>query len=490
MKRSGNYLKHYVFSWRFLIFNVILTLSWFSNFSVISVSAASITLSVPTNALNLSVQPNNTFTKSSSGRISVKTDAFAGYTLFIRAENSNELINGNNSLASITNNLTEEQYKASGNTNTWGYQPNKFNNSNNSSFLPGPTTENSIIEKTSVKNDTVNSYDIVLGAKIDSSIPNGIYTNTFIFTATVNTVTYNITYNLNEGNWTDKSPQSGSTTNNTITLSDAIPTRSGYDFLGWCSVSTSTDECTGTTYQPGNSINLSNSTNNIQLWARWLKQKSEPEECRDLTQVGQTGVLTDSRDSNTYKIARLADGKCWMTQNLRLVGRKQLTPDDSDVTKNFTLPASSGSSNCHNDEFSSTWNAVIYENPNPEYGVFYNYLAATAGTGTTQLTHADAPSSVCPKGWRLPNSDDLVELLNQYPGESLFDPPMNIVRAGYAYSGESTTYCTEGSGVRIWSSTAGSDSERAYFLLYNKEFNVNHSIARTHGFSIRCIARD
>ena len=29
-------------------------------------------------------------------------------------------------------------------------------------------------------------------------------------------------------------------------------------------------------------------------------------------------ALTDARDNNTYTVARLADGKCWMTENLRL----------------------------------------------------------------------------------------------------------------------------------------------------------------------------
>ena len=53
-----------------------------------------------------------------------------------------------------------------------------------------------------------------------------------------------------------------------------------------------------------------------------------------------TKTLIDTRDSNTYTVSKLADGKCWMTQNLRIIN-KTLTPTDSDVTSNYTIPASS-----------------------------------------------------------------------------------------------------------------------------------------------------
>ena len=58
------------------------------------------------------------------------------------------------------------------------------------------------------------------------------------------------------------------------------------------------------------------------------------------SKVGDTATLTDTRDNSTYTIRKHEDKNCWMTQNLRLTGEKTLTPADSDVASNYTLPAS------------------------------------------------------------------------------------------------------------------------------------------------------
>lgn len=53
--------------------------------------------------------------------------------------------------------------------------------------------------------------------------------------------------------------------------------------------------------------------------------------------IHETKQLTDRRDKNTYWITKLADGNCWMTQNLTLNinGAVNITPADSDVTKQW-----------------------------------------------------------------------------------------------------------------------------------------------------------
>src|SRR5690606_888026 len=53
--------------------------------------------------------------------------------------------------------------------------------------------------------------------------------------------------------------------------------------------------------------------------------------------------LTDNRGGTerTYQVAKLADGNCWMLNNLKLgstTGSITLTPSDSNVATNFTLP--------------------------------------------------------------------------------------------------------------------------------------------------------
>ena len=48
-------------------------------------------------------------------------------------------------------------------------------------------------------------------------------------------------------------------------------------------------------------------------------------------------TLSDVRDNNTYTVRKLADGNCWMSENLRLNGGTTITPANSDVSSNFTL---------------------------------------------------------------------------------------------------------------------------------------------------------
>ncbi len=96
-------------------------------------------------------------------------------------------------------------------------------------------------------------------------------------------------------------------------------------------------------------------------------------------------TVTDNRGgtTRTYEIAKLADGKCWMLTNLKLgstSGTITLTPADSDVASNFTLPQL------------TTSGSPDYDNPRAygpipgdtgsgatNYGYFYNWSAATAG---------------------------------------------------------------------------------------------------------------
>lgn len=59
--------------------------------------------------------------------------------------------------------------------------------------------------------------------------------------------------------------------------------------------------------------------------------------CADAAE-NDTAQLTDTRDGKKYWVTKLADGNCWMTQNLDLdlSTSKALTPDDSDVSSNWT----------------------------------------------------------------------------------------------------------------------------------------------------------
>ena len=196
-----------------------------------------------------------------------------------------------------------------------------------------------------------------------------------------------------------------------------------------------------------------------------------------------TKTLTDTRDNNTYTVSKLADGKCWMTQNLRIAG-KTITPADSDVTANYTIPASS----INGFSSSDTSNAYVDSD-----GGFYTWYTATAGTGTTAIAvqGQNAPASICPKGWRLPtggNNGEFQALYNNYSSSSaLRSNPVNLTLSGHMYS--SSRYF-QGSDGTYWSSTVYSGSY-AYGLFLNTS-NVNHTTyysGEFDGFSVRCVAR-
>lgn len=118
--------------------------------------------------------------------------------------------------------------------------------------------------------------------------------------------------------------------------------------------------------------------------------------------------LTDSRGgtTQTYEVAKLADNNCWMLTNLKLgstSGAITLTPADSNVASNFTLPQL------------TTGGAAEYDLPRAygpvpgdtgsgttNYGYLYSFPAATAGETRTTFTTGNAQYSICPANWRLP----------------------------------------------------------------------------------------
>ncbi len=131
-------------------------------------------------------------------------------------------------------------------------------------------------------------------------------------------------------------------------------------------------------------------------------------------------TVTDNRGgtAQTYRIAKLADNNCWMLDNLKLGSTTApitLTPADSNVASNFTLPQlndGTRSIDWSNDPGNDYDTPYAYGGPttpldaDPTYGYLYNFSAATAGeTRTSHDENAgDAPNSICAAGWRLPRS--------------------------------------------------------------------------------------
>ena len=211
-------------------------------------------------------------------------------------------------------------------------------------------------------------------------------------------------------------------------------------------------------------------------------------------------TLIDPRGSEPYKsytIRKLADGNCWMTDSLALVGASGgtiLTPADSNVSNNFTLSASNSGTWCTTSSAACDNQSMVLDSGNTSYGAYYNWYSATAGTGQYSTSSGNAPSSICPKGWRLPkggSSGEFQALRNVYTSSTFGDDwrntPLNFVFAGYRNGSSTDNASTIG---YYWSSTTY-DSNGAYRLrLSSSSVNPAHDGGKYNGLTVRCVAEN
>ena len=243
-------------------------------------------------------------------------------------------------------------------------------------------------------------------------------------------------------------------------------------------------------------------------------------------------TLKDIRDDREYTVAKLKDGKVWMTQNLDLAGGTELCGETSDVPEvyqyqsfsrcYFVLRASS-TSGWNSDNEAYVYNVpyeqedrTICSNNHPCYS-YYSWLAATAGSGGRVSSNYDAPYSICPKGWKLPTArttsatewqanSDFHQLAVAY-GMSPDDTSQNTAefynKAGpgtmpnFQLSGAylfSNSFYNGGSSGSYWSST------NAVYQITNaksaQSFGFSPSAVSTSGYpvrrdglAVRCLAR-
>lgn len=175
--------------------------------------------------------------------------------------------------------------------------------------------------------------------------------------------------------------------------------------------------------------------------------------------------LTDSRGgtTQTYRVAKLADGNCWMLDNLKLGSTTApitLTPADSNVASNFTLPQLndgtrsiifSGPGNDHDTPYAYGGPTTPLD-ANPTYGYLYNFSAATAGeTRTSHDENAgDAPNSICAAGWRLPRSG--YADTTSWPYQNPF-PTNDFANLDIAFGGTGTHADSGESNIAQWQPT-------------------------------------
>lgn len=264
----------------------------------------------------------------------------------------------------------------------------------------------------------------------------------------------------------------------------------------------------------------------------------------EVSEVGEEVQLKDIRDGKYYWVSKLADGKCWMTQNLDLDLSTSiaLTPEDSDVATNwvpeYTTATVANSSTILTDNTGQrSWSLGNYMISNPTIssdcgsaknsaancpnqftahdtpvsangdidahymlGNHYQWNTATAGTGGT-ITSGQASGSICPRGWRLPESNSIAVgsfggLVNAYnigtDAAKMASAPLYFVRGGGVGQGASYLFENGGSSGYYWSSTPASTVDLVYYLAFYGSANVYPSRTnnlRRLGHSVRCLAR-
>ena len=237
--------------------------------------------------------------------------------------------------------------------------------------------------------------------------------------------------------------------------------RSGYGFAGW---NTKADY-SGSFYGPQQDIfftagQYSGANRGLDLYAVWVASQGNLQNsstvstvCGGLTTAQTNGTatlasvsaLTDQRDNQTYAIAKLADGKCWMIENLRLesqyttsstnksrsqgyhssftgLASAEATTPFSNVTTANSLYSINGSTtntisgsnqSARFPRYNNTNTASRASNPTSDagdmysYGNYYTWAALVASTYDNTANNSSVTgTSICPTGWRLPRGGD------------------------------------------------------------------------------------
>ena len=181
-----------------------------------------------------------------------------------------------------------------------------------------------------------------------------------------------------------------------------------------------------------------------------------------------------------------------MTQNLRLVGPRTLTSENSDVTTSYNLPASSTSGWCTDATEACVNTANVLYSNNTTYGTYYSWRAVTAGTGTYSVASGNASASICPKGWKLPtggSSNEFKTLYAKYNSPaSIMATPVSLVRAGDR-AGDTTF--DQGAAGYYWTKAAYNNGIAYSLRLMSSTVNPADDfwLNKFYGLTVRCIAK-
>ncbi|MBR3269683.1 hypothetical protein IKG07_00270 [Candidatus Saccharibacteria bacterium] len=218
-------------------------------------------------------------------------------------------------------------------------------------------------------------------------------------------------------------------------------------------------------------------------------QNITPEICQREASTADYTVM-DLRDSQEYTV-RWINGTCWMTQNLRFIGKADdpagtmtLNSETSNVESSYTTtnPLSISYTDLSTGGSSLTAAKMHYDGSGTK-GALYNYALASAMTITGTSNSVDAAYDICPAGWRLPThteQESVVAYTTEY----------NMALEGYYYGNG-----TFSAGVGVWSSSTPYNATYRWYLSASDTSTLTPYYAnvtsggRSAGLSIRCVAK-
>lgn len=265
--------------------------------------------------------------------------------------------------------------------------------------------------------------------------------------------------------------------------------REGYGFAGWSDVYDYKTNANAKFYGPQEDITFTagdytGANDGLALYAVWVKSEGSLQDSSKVSQLCGTGTgsltaapingtaslasvsaLTDQRDNQTYAIAKLSDGKCWMIENLRLDNTAAHNSDGtlaqgygtSATYGNFgglAAPESTGFTgtyspnslyysgtqegtasinigtngypayrmprynNLNTQSRASSPTSNVFPNDNTtvgiySYGNYYTWHAAIADlTYVNNVNDSVTSTSICPTGWHLPTGGSVTDTVN------------------------------------------------------------------------------
>ena len=468
--------------------------------------------------------------------VTVEEATQAGYTLTAYADNTDlvSTANSNNKIPMVT---VEGDELTTLKDNTYGLALAEPEGKDSKVYtIISTDADSSTILKTTDYIDTPveDKTTIYYGFYITPDIPYGTYEKSEITYRAEENYTTTLSFN---GNGSDGGEEMASATipaGDSTTLPPNTYTKTGYEFVGWNTEAAGTGE----TYTDGAGyIAEEGEFAEVMLYAQWKKlpvigDLNYMQDFATLSGTKRNNVLgsmaqevaytlKDKRDEQEYTVAKLKDGNVWMTKNLNLAGGLTISSELSDVPEGYTLPIENGFQveNRLPESLQSGFNddikAFLYNSNetqcsfgNPCYS-YYSWTTATVGSGLNVTeVNADAPYSICPKGWRLPKSrvnlgednsihefSDFYHLGVAYGMEESYSSfyvqagpgtVSNFILSG-AYR-DGSLYFSGSSGVYL-SATSRNDTEVLSLSLSSSYMDGSGIVRRGDGVALRCLVR-